>query len=140
MGFTEYMLKVNLAIIAAFLLYRFAFRQLTFFRWNRFFLLGSVVLSFILPLLKLPRGSFLAATDLSGIDWEYVDHLVQAPAKIVPETGGISLTSLFLALYLTGAFLVLALYSWRFFRIWKLTRHARPVPYQGVKVFVQERK
>lgn len=140
MGFSEYMLKVNLAIFVAWLLYRIAFRQLTFFRWNRFYLVGSVVLSFILPLLKLPRGSVLAVTELSGFDWEYVDHLVQTPAPFVPETGGISLASLFLAFYLTGVFVVLALNIWRFFRIWKLTRHARPVPCHGVKVFVQERK
>ena len=101
MGFPEYILKVNLAIAVAWLLYRFAFRQLTFFQWNRFYLVGSVVLSFILPLLRFPRGSPLAAAvDLSGINWEYVDHLVQAPVLKVPEAAGISTRFLLLGITL----------------------------------------
>jgi hypothetical protein len=59
------MLKVNLAIIVVWVLYRIAFRQLSFFRWKRFYLLGSVVLSFILPLIRLPRGSLMTVTGLS---------------------------------------------------------------------------
>ncbi len=64
MDFPEYMLKLNLAVMVSWLLYRIAFRRLTFFKWNRFYLLGSVVFSFILPLLRLPRGSRMAVVDL----------------------------------------------------------------------------
>ena len=78
MSFPEYLLKVNLAILICLALYRLAFRKFTFFQWNRFYLLGSVVLSLLLPLISLPRGGQLvAAAELNGINWDYVDHLVQ---------------------------------------------------------------
>ena len=141
MGFAAYVFKVSLAIMALYTIYWIAFRQFSFFQWNRFYLVGSVVLSFVLPLLKLPRGRGLAVPEISGIDWEYVDHLFQVPDPFVREAGGISHPSALMALYLLGALVVFAWNSWRFFGIWNLTRnarpvHARPVHARGVKVFV----
>ncbi len=139
MGFPEYILKVNLAIAVAWLLYRFTFRQLTFFQWNRFYLVGSLVLSFILPLLRLPRGSQLAAAvDLSGINWEYVDHLVQAPVLFVPESAGISTRFLLLGIYLSGALVLMALFVWKYLQIRSMTSPSKRVKGKGIKVYVQD--
>jgi biotin carboxyl carrier protein len=141
MGISEYILKVNLAIFAGWLLYRLYFRRLTFFQWNRFYLLGSVVLSFILPLFWLPRGSRLAAAvDLSGIEWEYVDHLVQTPATVVLESAGISPRSLILGLYFTGVLLLMVLFVWRILKNRNLIRHATLVQDEGIKIYVLDGK
>jgi len=141
MAYSEYMLKVNLAIMAGWLLYRLAFRRLTFFQWNRFYLLGFVVLSFLLPFCRLPRGSRLAAVaDLNGIGWEYMDFLLQSPAPLVPEAAGISSRSLSLDIYLAGIFLFMVLFVWRFLKNWKLTRHAEKVKGEGIKIFVLDGK
>ncbi|MCP4312862.1 MAG: hypothetical protein GY790_16490, partial [Bacteroidetes bacterium] len=127
--------------MAGWLLYRLFFKRLTFFQWNRFYLLGSVVLSFILPLLRLPRGSRLAAVvDLSGIEWEYVDLLIQAPAALVPEGTGISSRSLILGIYLAGTLVLMALFVWRFLKNRSLTRHAKKVKGEGVEVYVLDGK
>ncbi len=81
MSLLEYLIKTNLALMLCLALYRVAFRKLTFFQWNRFYLLGSVVLSLILPLIHLPWKTFMGmAADTGGIDWTYMDHLTSAPA------------------------------------------------------------
>lgn len=140
MAYSEYILKVNLVIMAGWLLYRLAFRRLTFFQWNRFYLLGSVVLSFILPLLRLPRGSLMAAVDLGGFEWEYVDQLIQSPAPFVPESAGISSHFLFFGIYLVGIIVMLVLFVWKFLKIRRQTRHAIMLNDDGLKVFVHEEK
>lgn len=40
-----YLLIVNIALAIGFGLYQISFRKLTFFQWNRFYLLGMVILS-----------------------------------------------------------------------------------------------
>lgn len=139
MDFPEYILKVNLVIVVAWLLYRFAFRRFTFFQWNRFYLLGSVVLSFILPLLRLPRGSQLAAAiELSGINWEYVDHLVQDPLSTVPEAAGISTRFILLGIYLSGTLVLTALLVWKYKQIRRMTSHSKRVGGKRIMVYVQD--
>ncbi len=140
MAYSEYILKVNLVIMAGWLLYRLAFRRLTFFQWNRFYLLGSVVLSFILPLLRLPRGSRMAAVDLGGIEWEYVDQLIKSPAPLLPESAGISSHLLFFGIYLAGIIVMLVLFFWKFLKIKRQTRGAELLYNDGIKVFVHDGK
>lgn len=48
-----YLLLVNISLILCFLLYQVFFRKLTFFQWNRFYLLGAVTISFLMPLLQV---------------------------------------------------------------------------------------
>lgn len=76
MSMLVYLLKVSLGLSLCWLLYRTTFRRLTFFQWNRFYPLASVVFSLILPLLKLQWGNNLVAVaDFGGVGWTYVDHL-----------------------------------------------------------------
>ncbi|MFH0757934.1 MAG: peptidoglycan DD-metalloendopeptidase family protein [Bacteroidota bacterium] len=139
MSFPAYILKVNLAIFLCWTLYVIAFRKFTFFRWNRFYLLGSVVLSFILPLFRLPRGSRLtAATDLHGIYWEYVDQLVGNPVVLASENAGISLRSLLLLIYLGGVLVLLTTGIWKYLKIRKLTVAAVRMDSGPVKVYMQD--
>lgn len=44
-----YLLLVNIALAIGFALYQLSFRQLTFFQWNRFYLLGMVLISLLIP-------------------------------------------------------------------------------------------
>lgn len=101
MGLLVYLLQLNLVLMAAWILYQLAFKKLTFFRWNRFYFLGSILLSFWWPLIKLPKQSVLmTASDVSGINWEPLELLVQTPATSYTGTSGISLPALVLLIYL----------------------------------------
>lgn len=77
MNWVVYLLQVNLALLICWALFFIALKPLTFFQWNRYYLLGSVVLSLLFPLLKLEFiNPIEAAVDIAGIDWQYVDHLL----------------------------------------------------------------
>ena len=138
MGISEYMLKVNLFIMVSWLLYWVAFRQFTFFQWNRVYLTGSVLLSFMLPLLRLPRGSHLAVADLGGLDWEYVNHVVQLPSSVKMEGTIISVPALLLVLYFTGVILMMVLYVRRYLNVRKLMSASCREMIKGTRVYVHD--
>lgn len=45
----QYLLKVSISVTAVYLFYRLLLSRLTFYQWNRWYLLGYTVLCFILP-------------------------------------------------------------------------------------------
>lgn len=51
----EYLLKVSVIIVIAFLFYKAVLQQESFFATNRFYLVGCIVLAFILPFVALPK-------------------------------------------------------------------------------------
>ena len=55
MEFIIYLLKVNIAIVLFYGIYRLLFQQDTFFRWKRFALLSIVFISFLYPAIDLTR-------------------------------------------------------------------------------------
>lgn len=55
-----YLLLVNIAIILSYSLYYFSFRKLTFFQWNRVYLLSTALLALLIPIgLFIDLSSFL---------------------------------------------------------------------------------
>ena len=72
MNFIIYLLKVSFATAIFWSLYRILLKRLTFFELNRFYLLGSIVLSFLLPLFSFELFPFREslAAGVSGIDSE----------------------------------------------------------------------
>lgn len=139
MNLLVYLLKVSLALSLCCLLYRTTFRRLSFFQWNRFYLLASVVLSFILPLLPLQMGNtMLAVADFGGIDWTYVDHLVKpVPGSDQTLKGSWSPAALALAIHAGVALLHLAGSAQRLRKLGMITRGARCIRRAPVKVYLQ---
>lgn len=135
-----YFLKVNLTLLLCLALYRTFFKGLTFFRWNRFFLLASVVLSFLLPLLKLQWSiPLVAVADIHGIDWLYVDHLTNISAGESSSFSGPSTGYILLALYLLVTLIFLGTSMQRFSILYGITRHARQISDGRIKVFMQDK-
>jgi len=52
-----YIGKVNLYWILLFACYQLMLRNHTFFKWNRFYLLGSLLAAFVLPFLIYPENA-----------------------------------------------------------------------------------
>jgi len=139
MNWVVYLLQVNLALVACWILYKAAFKQLTFFQWNRYYLLGSVVLSFLLPLFKLQFVHPLeAAADITGIDWTYVDHLVTQPVGVPSTKGQIATGSILLAFYQLVSFALLLFAMYRNRLLFSAVSEARKVNDGRVKIYVQE--
>lgn len=49
----DYILKLNICLAVVYLFYQLFLRRLTFYNWNRWYLLGYTALSFIIPLIDI---------------------------------------------------------------------------------------
>jgi len=141
MSIVVYMLKVSLALLLCWALYWTAFRKLTFFQWNRFYLLASIVLSFILPLFKLQwNTTMVAVADIGGIDWTYVGHLASQPVALTEHAKTWSPGSVLFAVYITIALSLLLRSAFRFRQLGLSTRGARRIRKGRVKVYIQDQR
>lgn len=144
MNLLVYLFKVNLAVVLFWALFRFAFKKLSFFKWNRFYLLGSLVLAFILPLfhLSLPllslgaNGAGLA--DLGGIDWSNMDHLAGVPSTLGRQSGPGSPGSILLVLYLAVAACLLLRSALRSRKLLMGAEGSRRIHRGKVRVYVHD--
>jgi len=141
MSMLVYLIKVNLALVLCWALYRVAFRKLTFFQWNRFYLMGSVVLSLILPLLRLQlKTTLVAAADIGGIDWTYVDHLASNPVALTQYANPWSPRSVILAVYVAVALTFLLRSGLKFRHLLKCMEPSRKLMIGRVKVYIHDQR
>ncbi|MDR0262952.1 MAG: energy transducer TonB [Sphingobacterium sp.] len=77
-----YLLIVNISLIISFVLYKLIFRKLTFFQWNRIYLIGTVVFSLLAPVgvfIELPKAEIIAY-HIPQVDLEtYMDVEIGSP-------------------------------------------------------------
>jgi hypothetical protein len=91
--FLLYQLKVAGGLAAFTLLFYLLFRKETFYRFNRFYLLASIALSHLLPLVRLPMRTANPQTpipnlyDISDIDYTAITQTSfhSAPALNIPQ-------------------------------------------------------
>lgn len=115
-----YLLKVNLYWGAFYACYWLLLRKHTFFHWNRFYLLGSLLIAFVLPALRFS----------APVTTIYVPETVYQKATIsvavvaghAPQTGGSEWLWLIAAAYLAGVVVL----GWQFLSgLRRLARIAR---------------
>lgn len=139
MSILSYLVKVNLALVFCWALYWMAFRKLSFFQWNRIYLMASVLLSLLLPLLRLQwKTTLLAAADFGGIDWTYVDHLASTPVSLTPYADPWTPRSVLLFLYAVMALSLLLRSGWRFRLLIRSMGPSRRILKGRVTVYVQD--
>lgn len=73
-----YLLIVNIAMAIGFGLYQLFFRKLTFFQWNRYYLLGMVLVSLLIPIgIFIDLSAFFAQQEvLPTIHFTVIDDVV----------------------------------------------------------------
>jgi murein DD-endopeptidase MepM/ murein hydrolase activator NlpD len=133
----EYLLKVNLTLILWWSVYAIIFNRFTFFRWNRWFLLASVVLSFALPLFRLPETAVIQDfSEFHGINWETVESLIIEPA-ISTAGGTLPRVAGWLApVYIAGGFVLFLTFLLRYHAVGKRVSGARLVRDGKIRIYV----
>ena len=69
----DYLLKINILIVAFFLFYILLLRPTTFFRSNRWFLITGLILSVILPFVVLTNYQYYEPLDLQNYTIQYFE-------------------------------------------------------------------
>ena len=141
MSILTYLIKVNLALVLCWALYWVAFRKLTFFRWNRFYLMGSLVISLLMPLLRLQWNNRMGvAAGIGGIDWAYVDHLASTPVSWTAHAEAWSPIPVLLYSYAAVALIFLIRSGWKFRQLLRGLESSRRIVKGRVKVYVQDQR
>lgn len=106
----SYLIKFSISLAVLYVFYRAVLRPLTFYRWNRFYLLGYALLSFFIPLINI---SDLIHRDSGGYETYFVyipsvDHIggLQSLASI-PWWKTLTAAQWLLILFFTGVTVML---------------------------------
>jgi hypothetical protein len=78
--------KVNLYWILFYACYWLFFRKHTFFQWNRAYLIGSLLISLLLPIISLPEMEQAAPVVSYAISVMKTVPVMATPVESVPET------------------------------------------------------
>ena len=142
--FVSYIVQTALSIGIFYLLYWLFLRQETFFRFNRYYFLASIVLAFIIPFLDFGNLDFIKDSfPVKSISYGYVSLQDPIPdistAYLSEDSSKPSLAEYMLVLYLIGVgFLVFRLIYQMiklFLKIWK----ARILRMYGTKIILDKK-
>ncbi|MEZ5069830.1 MAG: peptidoglycan DD-metalloendopeptidase family protein [Bacteroidales bacterium] len=134
----DFLWQASLGMMLSWGLFRLAFQALTFHPWNRFFLMGSVLLSVLLPLIPLPAGLWAGPEAvLPAFDWTFADWAgTQGGMPDRPEAVRWMQAGVLPGLYLAVCFGLLFRLGWRWMHFFRRIRDLRPVETSPVKLYV----
>lgn len=129
-AFFTYLLEASFSLAAFALAYRFLFSRLTYFQWNRWYLIGSMLLSMLIPFLPL---GFLSNNSgaLAPIQEAINLNLAESAPDLPPQSSSSSLQEVpaetsfplsLLAAVLLGIYLIGCC-----FKAWELQRQLKKV-------------
>ena len=138
-----YLIKVNLAILLLYGLYRLLFRGDTFFRWKRAILLAMLLTALLYPLASLPGRAMLPETFAGGglLPVYYLSEIVVFPGAApqpAPLWGGEATLRAATAVYLAGAIFFLARIILQAVSLLALAHRATPAELYGTKIYARK--
>lgn len=120
--FAIYACKVALFWLGSYLVYRFFLEKETFLNWNRVYLLGTLVLGLVLPLISIPQepSTFMTEVILPTvtIEWGAINTTVTAPEK------AFNWVTFMYIIFWAGCFLAIARFIYGLIRIIQLRKRS----------------
>jgi beta-lactamase regulating signal transducer with metallopeptidase domain len=111
-------LKISLALAIFCMAYRFLLGNDTFFIRNRFYLLGAMLLSFIVPWLKFETKVYQTVSEISEMQFTAIDS---SPIVLKQETNLWPLfINILLVIYIAGVLFYLIRFLWAYNKIIRL--------------------
>lgn len=97
-----YLLIVTIALAIGFALYQLSLRNLTFFQWNRFYLVGMVLISLLIPIgVFIDLTSFLTTRETLPVIY-FSDIIAIEAVPIIHTNTSLDLMDMILFIYWTG--------------------------------------
>lgn len=125
-----YLLKVNLLLIAFYAFYWVFLRKNTFFQTNRFYLLLSVVVSFVMPFIKIRHNYTFSQplpVTLNELQSETIKETVYQPVLNGHTVATFSWMDVVAAIYLAGLLVFSARFVIALVKIYFLLRNSEPI-------------
>jgi TonB-dependent SusC/RagA subfamily outer membrane receptor len=116
--FFIYLLKVNLALIAFYLLYYFALRRLTFYTLNRWYLLASIFIASAFPLVQVEKlFTNIKNSSANNVVFNYAPNWNQVKLVIVNTESSFTLWSILYFVYWLGVIAMVILFLVQIFSL-----------------------
>lgn len=125
MAILLYFLKVNIGLSAFYALFWLVFSRNTFFRLNRFYLLGSLILSFLLPFISIKHNDDTLPSTINDIS------LFVLKGTLQQSTGFLEITwfQVIQFIVLTGVLVLLARFVYSIVQIFIMLFKSEPLDY-----------
>ncbi|RXK58734.1 hypothetical protein ESA94_15195 [Lacibacter luteus] len=129
----EYLLKVSIALALVYVFYQLVLRRLTFYNWNRWYLVGYAALSFFIPFMNIT--DFLFKHELEEVQFVrmvpvYNLNITATNAGFEWNSWNIAIVLFIAGMMLMGMRMLLQLYSLR-----KMKAKARLLNEGAIKLF-----
>jgi len=137
----SYLLKLSLSLAVVFLFYHLVLRKLTFYNWNRWYLLGYSLLSFLIPFIdisKVLQQQEWAENNI--VQWVPVIHNTAATLASEDNPHAFTAWGLISLLIIAGMVTMLVRLLIQFISFHRMVKHAEPlaigaVPGSGMKLY-----
>lgn len=131
-----YIIQVTFCWICFGILYQFLYQKETFFRLNRLYLLGSIVLGIVLPLNWAAFGLFPMQVDNQVTNTVYLSPLIVGTQQVNQQVQDWSFSYLksLSVLYFIGVFFMSIRFGWGIIRLIRLYHNSTKSTYQNVMV------
>lgn len=130
-GYLTYLIEVSIGLGLSLAVYRWLLSDLTFFAWNRAFLLFSLLISLTIPLLSFDFQGFAPVVSEYALPEFQVGQLDSADSDQF-----LSLSQVLLSIYLLGALGVGFHLLFGFLKAWKMIKKSRQQSLQEITLAV----
>ena len=132
-----YILKLSVALAAVYLFYQLVLRRLTFYNWNRWYLLGYATLAFLIPFINItPILESNDWSDVRIINWvpaitenESLQNIHEAAAN---NLSGLNITVLVI---ISGMLFLLTRLLIQFISFYQMKKKAKPFTENGLTIY-----
>ena len=132
----EYMIKISASYAVIYLFYWLALRRLTNYKSNRFYLLITALLAFVIPLLRIDL--FLSPQTISESNIiNYVPSLhINATNAYIPQTQSYNVPFILTTIFISGVVICVSHFVMQLISFRKITAHARLInTTQSIKLY-----
>ncbi|MGC4036450.1 MAG: M56 family metallopeptidase [Chitinophagaceae bacterium] len=137
--FFLYLLKLSISVAVVYLFYQLLLRRLTFYYWNRFYLLGYTILSFFIPFINITpvlERSDLKETKIVHFipQVDYFNHLSYQNSLHEPATTSFDFWSWTLLLFTIGMLVLLTRFVMQLLSFRKMIRKSKFITDGEIKI------
>ncbi len=132
-----YLLKLFVSLAVVFLAYQFVFRKLTFYNWNRWYLLGYTLLSFFIPFIDI--SSLLEKnewTESTVVQWvPVINNSSVSATTVAAGPGFFTAISIITLVIITGMLVLLGRLLIQFISFRKMMKKAQFISDDDMKIY-----
>jgi beta-lactamase regulating signal transducer with metallopeptidase domain len=132
-----YILKLSVALAVVYIFYLLVLRRLTFYNWNRWYLLGYTILAFLIPFINItPILESNEWADIRIINW--VPAITENDSlQTIHDNAGINLSAwnIITLVFFSGMLFLFARLMIQFISFYRMKKRAKPFAKNGLTIY-----